>query len=100
MNLKDWFRFFGVVLFLSGLLCFPLGIGINPKRDTSAFFNLADFSVFLKIGSVLITCGLLVLFVSVLISSREHEDYERVTHYSTGATDDSSTRASVLYRFA
>jgi hypothetical protein len=50
-----------------GLLCFPIGFGASPKRDTSAFSNFADLGIFFKAGLILLTVGLLLLVITLFI---------------------------------
>ncbi len=70
MSLKQWFRVVGwLVLFFGGMF-FPVGFGVNPKRDLSVFYNLADLGVFWKIGFVLLCMGLFLLLISRLLPSK------------------------------
>jgi hypothetical protein len=46
MNAREWMQAAGIVMIGMGLLCFPIGFGMSPKRDISAFSNLADLSLF------------------------------------------------------
>jgi len=70
MTLKEWLRAIGIVILCIGLLCFPIGIGVSPKRDTSVFFNLADLGLFIQAGLALVTAGLALLLSSVLAPHR------------------------------
>ena len=38
-------RIAGAATAAAGLLCLPVGYGIDPKRDLSAFSNLADIGI-------------------------------------------------------
>ena len=40
-------RIAGVASIAGGALCFPVGYGVNPKRDLSVFSNLADMGLFI-----------------------------------------------------
>jgi hypothetical protein len=57
----------GVVTFAVGLVCLPVGFGVNPKRDLSLFYNLADLGVFLTIGLILVAAGLVMAILSCLL---------------------------------
>jgi hypothetical protein len=46
------------------VLCVPIGIGVNPKRDQSAFFNLADMGAFIWTAVVFISFGVLAMLIS------------------------------------
>jgi hypothetical protein len=59
-------RIAGIVVMLIGLMCMP-GIGPNPKRDLSAFNNLADLGLFWKMGLVLLPLGAAMLVVSLVL---------------------------------
>ncbi len=61
---KPILRIGGIVAACVGLLCLPLGFGVSPKRDLSAFSRIADTGAFVKIGLALIFGGLLAVFVS------------------------------------
>jgi len=67
-------RIAGVVSIASGALCLPVGYGINPKRDLSVFSNLADTSIFVTLGLVLLAVGMLLFLGSWLLPGREPED--------------------------
>ena len=66
-------RFSGIVALAIGAMCFPVGFGVSPKRDLSAFSNLADMGVFLKAGLVLVPIGVVVLVVSYFLPGDEPE---------------------------
>lgn len=59
-------RIVGVALLLLGLMCLPSGSGISPKRDLSAFNNLADAGLFLRVGLVVTTGGALLVAAWIL----------------------------------
>jgi len=67
-------RIAGVVSIAGGALCLPVGYGINPKRDLSVFSNLADTSIFVTLGLVLLAVGMLLFLGSWLLPGREPED--------------------------
>jgi hypothetical protein len=73
-TLKTWGRGIGFVVILIGGLSFPVGIGINPERDTSRFHNLADLGLFVDYGFVLIVAGIALVALSILIPSRSRHD--------------------------
>jgi hypothetical protein len=74
-TLKTWLGGIGIVTVLVGGSSFPLGMGINPERDTSIFHNLADLGLFIEYGFVLILLGIVLIVVSLLIPSRTgHEE--------------------------
>ena len=51
MTLADWLRGIGAALIGVGIICFPVGLGVSPKRDLSRFDNLADLGLFVKAGA-------------------------------------------------
>jgi hypothetical protein len=51
-----------------------LGFGVSPKRDLSAFFNLADMGMFLKAAAVLIPIGFIIFAVGYMLPGGEPED--------------------------
>lgn len=53
-RIKIGLQIAGAAVAALGVLCLPVGFGVNPKRDLSAFFNLADMGIFLKAALVLI----------------------------------------------
>ncbi|MGH7831984.1 MAG: hypothetical protein ACREP8_17610, partial [Candidatus Binatia bacterium] len=69
-TVKAWIKGAGIVFILVGGLSFPVGIGINPKRDTSLFHNLADIGLFIRYGFILIGVGIVLLVVSALIPAK------------------------------
>jgi len=73
MTAKEWVRAVGIVLFALGVMCFPIGFGVSPKRDLSLFFNFADVGAFWKAGVVLVAIGVLVLIVSAIIPSNKRQ---------------------------
>jgi hypothetical protein len=52
-----------MVAILRGM-CIPIGIGVNPKRDQSAFFNLADMGAFIWTAVGLISIGVIAMVIS------------------------------------
>lgn len=64
----------GISSILVGLMCLPIGYGINPKRDLSFFANLADMGVLLKVSLVLLVLGAAILVASWLVPGEEPED--------------------------
>ena len=67
-------RIVGVASAASGLVCLPVGYGINPKRDLSVFSNLADTGMFVTLGLILIAVGAILLAGSWLLPGEESED--------------------------
>ena len=57
-----------------GLGCFPVGYGVNPKRDMSLFENLADTGIFMKLGLILIVAGAVMFGASWFLPGEEPED--------------------------
>ena len=66
MTRKESLRLGGVGLFLVGLMCLPIGLGANPKRDLSTFHNFADLGVFLRYGGLLMGAGVLLMLLSLI----------------------------------
>jgi hypothetical protein len=66
-------RIAGIGTMALGLLCFPAGAGLNPKRDLSVFANLADLGLFWKTGLVLLALGAVILVASFLTPGGEEE---------------------------
>jgi uncharacterized protein YjeT (DUF2065 family) len=66
-------RVVGIVAVAPGVLCVPLGYGRSPKRDLSAFSNLADLGIFWRAGLVLLALGALILAASFLVPESEDE---------------------------
>jgi multisubunit Na+/H+ antiporter MnhB subunit len=64
----------GMAIAAVGVLCLPVGFGVNPKRDLSAFFNLADMGLFIKAALVLIPIGVIVLLVGYMLPGDDPED--------------------------
>jgi hypothetical protein len=71
MGLKEWGRSLGVISICIGVLCFPVGFGVSPKRDLNVFSNLADLNLFFEAGVALVGAGGLVCIVSVFLPSAE-----------------------------
>jgi hypothetical protein len=55
-------------------LCFPVGDGVNPKRDLSVFNNLAGMGMFITMGLILLTIGAVLLTASWFLTGGEPED--------------------------
>jgi heme/copper-type cytochrome/quinol oxidase subunit 1 len=72
--LVETVRFVGIVLFLLGVMCMPVGYGVNPRRDQSVFHNLADMNAFVVWGAALGACGLVLLVVASIFSVRRNAD--------------------------
>jgi hypothetical protein len=64
MTTRDWLRLIGIAILAVGAMCFPLEMGINPKRDLSLFNNFADTGAYWKIGVILTPIGLLILVLT------------------------------------
>jgi len=67
LRLREFLRGAGWIALLLGIMCVPVGWGVNPKRDQSAFHNLADMYAFVKYGAVGIVSGLILLVGSALL---------------------------------
>ena len=72
LTVKTWFLLVGVGLCCLGSICFPMGYGANPKRDTSLFSNFADAGTFIHTGIVLFGVGALVVALTLLIPTIVH----------------------------
>ena len=70
---KEWVQTIGIVLTASGIMRFPVAIGVSPKRDTSLFYNFADLGAFWMAGIVLFGVGALVVLISVVIPGDRSE---------------------------
>jgi hypothetical protein len=57
-------RIIGITLLLIGAGSLPVGFGVSPKRDLSAFNNAADLAAFVKPGVVLMGAGLVAVVLS------------------------------------
>ena len=67
-------RIAGVGSIAGGVLCLPVGYGVNPRRDLSVFNNLADMGMFVTAGLTLLGVGAVLLAVSWLLHRGEPED--------------------------
>jgi hypothetical protein len=56
-------RIGGAAIAAFGLVCLPVGYGVNPKRGLSVFNNLADTGIFVTAGLVLIATGAVLLWL-------------------------------------
>jgi hypothetical protein len=68
-------RIAGVATTAAGVTCFPVGYGINPKRDLSVFNNLADTGMFVTLGLILLAIGAVLLAASSLLRGAEPPDH-------------------------
>ena len=66
-RLKVSTRLIGWAFFILGVMFMPIGYGVSPKRDLSAFSNVADTGAFLTWGLVLRGMGLVILVVAFLL---------------------------------
>ena len=66
-RLREFLRVAGWFALILGIMCLPAGWGVNPKRDQSAFRDLADIGAFLKFAAVGIVSGVILLVVSALL---------------------------------
>lgn len=64
---KTVLRIGGMLLFVAGLVCLPVGYGVNPKRDLNFFNNLADLGAFVRVSVVLVAVGLVTMAASCLV---------------------------------
>jgi hypothetical protein len=76
MTISDWLRLVAIVLIGIGTLCLPVGLGVNPRRDPSMFFNLADLGFFLKIGATLLGCGIACLIASAITGGKRGSTFD------------------------
>lgn len=60
-------RIGGIVTALIGVMCLPIGYGVSPRRDLSAFNNIVDTGAFVKAALALIAVGILAIVVSRLV---------------------------------
>ena len=60
-------RIGGIVGSLVGLMALPLGRGVSPKRDLSAFYLITDTGAFVKIALALVVAGLIAMILSLLV---------------------------------
>ncbi len=67
-------RIGGAASLAAGVLCLPVGYGVNPKRDLSAFSNLADMGIFVTSGLIMVAIGAVLLLGSWLLPGKEPED--------------------------
>jgi hypothetical protein len=56
-----------------GGMFMPIGFGVSPKRDLSAFNSLADMGAFLSWGVSLIGTGVALIVVALLLPGRFEE---------------------------
>jgi hypothetical protein len=70
-RLKTALRVLGVVIGACGVLLWPLGVGVNPKRDLSTFHNLTDFGIFARDAAVGVAVGILLVVASYLVPGDE-----------------------------
>jgi hypothetical protein len=64
-------RLVSLVFFVLGLMFFPVGRGVNPKRDLSTFNQVVDTGVFLRLSLCFFGVSLLFLLISFLIPERD-----------------------------
>jgi hypothetical protein len=62
-------RVVALLVGLLGFMCFPVGLGVSPKRDLNAFNNLADVGNFISIGVTLVGAAAVLFVVSFLFPS-------------------------------
>jgi hypothetical protein len=72
-KLREFLQVAGMFALILGIICVPIGWGVNPKRDQSVFFNLADIGAFLRWAVVGIASGLILLLVSALLPRRPEQ---------------------------
>ena len=70
MRINDWILIIAIFLICIGVMCFPVGFGVSPKRSLSLFDNLTNLGAFFKIGLILFLTGTVLLIISLLISNR------------------------------
>ena len=65
---KYWFLGSGIVIGAVGVLSLPMPFGVNPKRATSVFNNIADVGGFLNFTTgILFAVGVLLILISFFI---------------------------------
>lgn len=69
-RLKAHIRLAGIFVLILGGMFIPIGSGVSPKRDLSAFYNLADMGAFLTWAIALIGIGIVLIVVAVLLPGR------------------------------
>jgi len=74
MSIRDWLKIVGIGMICVGLLSFPLGFGISPKRDLSAFSNLADLGVLIRFGMASLVLGGVLLAASLFFPRPDNDD--------------------------
>jgi hypothetical protein len=65
-RIKEILRVCGILILVLGVMCVPVGWGVNPQRDLSAFLNLADMGAFLTYAVIGIAIGLILLAASAV----------------------------------
>lgn len=73
MGPKSWTRLAGVLIVAVGVMCFPVGWGVSPKRDLSFFNNLADLGGFVEWGMAISGAGIIILVLSIFVPPGEEE---------------------------
>ena len=74
MTIRDWLKIVGIGMICVGLLSFPLGFGMSPKRDLSAFSNLADLGVLIRFGMASLVIGGVLLATSLFIPRSDNDE--------------------------
>lgn len=69
-RLKARIRLAGILVLILGGMFIPIGHGVSPKRDLSAFNNLTDMGAFLTWAVALIGLGIVLIVVAVLLPGR------------------------------
>jgi hypothetical protein len=64
---KTVLRVGGTTIAMIGLLCIPVGLNVFQKSDLSVFHNIADLGVFVPMGVVFVTIGVVAIGLSSLI---------------------------------
>jgi hypothetical protein len=64
-------RIVGVASAAVGVLCLPIGYGVNPIRDLSAFSTLADMGIFLTVGLIMLALGVVLFLGAWLLPEKD-----------------------------
>ena len=67
---REYCRITAAGFVLVGVSCFPIGVGVNPKRDRSLFFQVADTGVWFRLGIILVLVGAVLFLIACLLPDR------------------------------
>ena len=66
-DFKQWLRYGGLAVFVTGISCMPGNALTSPETWTSLFVVLAAAGFFARFGAVLMALGILLFCTSFLI---------------------------------